>query len=79
MEKGYKPSVDEILFIIAVVAFIAINICFRGLFVNSAEGPFTLENLLSKKSLVFTAIQLSIFFVIYFIWNNTKRNNDKKS
>ncbi|WP_316348878.1 hypothetical protein [Desulfuromonas acetoxidans] len=67
MGKDYKPSTGEVLFLVAVSLFIALNVFFRQLFINTSNSPFSLENVSTKENLLLTAAQLAFLFFAYLI------------
>jgi len=73
MGKDYKPSTGEVLFLVAVSLFIALNVFFRQLFINTSNSPFSFENVFSKENLLLTAAQLAIFFLFYFVATHIRK------
>jgi cadmium resistance protein CadD (predicted permease) len=73
MSKPYKPSPNEIAFIVLIILFITINLAFRALTISNTPNTFSFDGLFSQKTIAIAAIELGIFLIAYFLWSSWKK------
>jgi ABC-type uncharacterized transport system permease subunit len=79
MPKKYKPSIKEMIFVFLIIAFVAVNIVLRSLFINSDADKLSFDNIFSLNNVIITSIELAVFIVLYILWDAWEKFRGKRT